>query len=437
LATTLVADPIHRAVHLDPDEWKAVATPWFQRLRRIKQLALVSLVYPGATHTRFEHSIGVRAVAAQLCDHLGIDGQPRRNILTAALLHDLGHGPFSHSSEQVVDELSDTHGIHEAISTHLIRHDPQLREILDEETREGAAALLEARARSVARDIVSGPTDADKLDYLLRDAQFCGVSYGHYDLHRIIDSAVRIEDNGRTFLGFNEDGIWAVEALLLARHHMHRAVYGHKTAIAGEIMLTRALFAGVEEGVLDRGAYRAPKSSEGNLALTDEFMSLYEQQTDDNVLGTLASGRGPVSSKLAIRLIERKLLKQSVRIPVEEQVTRLSGPQIERIEQRTRAEWGAGEDRIASAMELDPDLVAVHVASLKNTTYRLPGADIRPKDIFIRRKSGPDVELHTISEIFRDTIGPNQRFISLYTPQLKKADRQRAKEHLWDVLTEV
>ena len=173
----------------------------------------------------------------------------------AALLHDIGHGPFSHVSEEVLDARNQVHGVHEAISVAIMRTDPQLHAALGREICERAADLVghvnDYAVRSVQRDIVSGPSDADKLDYLRRDSYFAGVNYGEYDLNRLIDTAVRIEDGGvETYLGFKESGVWAVEGLLLARHHMHRQVYGHKTRVATDIMVQRALMLGLEEEFL-------------------------------------------------------------------------------------------------------------------------------------------------------------------------------------------
>jgi hypothetical protein len=249
--TERVRDPIHQFVTLSESEWRAVNTPVFQRLRRIGQLAMTHLVYPGATHTRFAHSIGVRHVARRLCEQLDLSEIEGLPVLHAALLHDIGHGPFSHVSEQVLDELSGVRNVHEAISVALIRTDEDLREALGEENCDAAALLVEGGRQTAQHDIISGSTDADKLDYLLRDTYFCGAEYGRYDLPRLIESTHIVGNpETQTYLGFDIGGLWAVEGLLLARHHMWRQVYGHKTRLATDIMVTRALRAGVEQGVI-------------------------------------------------------------------------------------------------------------------------------------------------------------------------------------------
>jgi HD superfamily phosphohydrolase len=167
--TDVVRDPIHGMIRLRPEEWRVVDTPTFQRLRSVRQLAMTHLVYPGTTHSRFEHSIGVRHIVGRLAAQLGIDGDELRVVECAALLHDVGHGPFSHVSEQVVDERAGARGVHEAVSAAIIRTDDAIRSELGAAICDRAADLVSLRApRSYLRDIVSGPTDADKLDYLLR-----------------------------------------------------------------------------------------------------------------------------------------------------------------------------------------------------------------------------------------------------------------------------
>jgi uncharacterized protein len=154
--------------------------------------------------------------------------------------------------------MSGVDGVHEAVSVAIMRTDPGLHSALGAELCDRAADLVALEgSRTHMRDIVSGPTDADKLDYLLRDSYFAGVNYGHYDLDRIIDSVrVIAPRSAQTQLGFNADGLWAVEELLLARHHMHRQVYGHKTRLATDIMDRGEAFVALiaERGLRARGS---------------------------------------------------------------------------------------------------------------------------------------------------------------------------------------
>jgi HD superfamily phosphohydrolase len=426
-------------IELRPDEWAAVDTTVFQRLRSIRQLAMTHLVYPGAVHTRFEHSIGVRHIAGRLARKLGIKDEELRIVEAAALLHDVGHGVFSHVSEQVIDEYSGVENVHEAVSVFVMRTDERLHGALGEEICQRAADIVELRGtRTAMADIVSGPTDADKLDYLLRDSYFAGVNYGRYDLGRIIDSARVISPRSRqNQLGFDADGLWAVEEMLMARHHMHRQVYGHKTRLATDIMTTRALKFAIAESVLDERAYRVD-SDAGQVEVTDEFVEAYLQQTDARVLDVLASARsGSPAGDLAERLACRQLLRQSVSMRLDERVDDLGDAAYADIRDSdvfTLAVIAEIEADIAKALSIPPHLVAIYLDARANPTYRNPGISPGRKDIMLQRAQAAPRLLQRESEIFRHELGVEHTWIYLYTPQLSDTNEQRAEELLWTAL---
>lgn len=426
-------------IELSPGEWRAIDTPVFQRLRSVRQLALTCLVYPGALHTRFEHSIGVRHVAKRLGEALKFKAEDLEVIGAAALLHDVGHGVFSHVSEQVIDERSGAEDVHEAVSVALMRHDPSLHAALGKELCERAANVVALKgARSVMSDVVSGPTDADKLDYLLRDSYFAGVNYGRYDLGRIIDSAREIGARGtQTQLGFDADGLWAVEELLMARHHMHRQVYGHKTRLATDIMATRALRLAIDEGVLPERAYRVDMKAD-EVDITDDFLDGYLQQTDALVLQTLseAPADSPVRD-LAERLLQRRLLRQTVSIRLDERKHDLGEANYAFIcdaEEFTREKVEAVEAVIADALGIPSHLVAIYVDSRSNPTYRNPAMRLGRKDIMVQRDGAQPRTIHSESEIFQEQAGPEHTWIYLYTPRLDEAKDTKAKDLLWTEL---
>lgn len=183
-------DPIHGFVELAGDEIDIVETPVFQRLRGIRQLAFANLVYPGALHTRFGHTLGVFHVTSLLCDVFDFSSDDRKLVRLAALLHDLGHGPFSHVSEDALDIFADreklkerlaggdTAKIHELVTQDILRCDPDLSRHIAPAAIDRIQQLLAAGyGEPVLRDVVSGPLDSDKQDYLLRDSYFCGVKY--------------------------------------------------------------------------------------------------------------------------------------------------------------------------------------------------------------------------------------------------------------------
>jgi uncharacterized protein len=438
--TDVVRDPIHQLISLNPAEWQAVNSRVFQRLRGIGQLALTHMVYPGARHSRFEHSLGVRHVAGLVCSKLNLQGEDRDHVLAAALLHDVGHGPFSHVSEQVLDDVSGTRGVHEAISIAIMRTNSELREALGD-LCDGAADLVAGTGgRSVLTDIVSGPTDADKLDYLLRDSYFAGVEYGKYDLPRVIDSVARIGNPAaQTYLGFKHDGLWAVEGLLLARHHMHRQVYGHKTRLATDIMVVRALLAGIAEGLLDPAAYTVPLR-DGLPAPNEAFLERFLAETDSSVLETLRHApEGSVSRDLYDRLAVRRLLRQTETVVMRRSNERLDPLQMAAIldpQQFTRDRAAALEAEIAAELDLPPHLVAIYRDTWSNPTYRRPGTRIDSKDILLQR--GDRVALlQDESEIFRAEQGEEHNYVYLYAPAMEEAKTEQAKELLWEKLGQI
>lgn len=227
----------------------------FRRLRYIRQLALTELVYPGATHTRFEHSLGVMEMATRIFDRLAAENgaqmeetfaevevlrddaiaRARQVCRLGALLHDTGHGCFSHAAEPVLHEGSD----HESLTVHLLKTPEFLGKLLNEEFFEGCAELTASLIKpgpdsapqvQILRDIVSGQVDADRSDYLLRDSHHCGVDYGRFDHRRLIECLTgwQDEETGELVIGIKRDGIHSFESLILARYQMNTQVYYHR-----------------------------------------------------------------------------------------------------------------------------------------------------------------------------------------------------------------
>lgn len=227
-------DPLHGAITFNGDNpaealvIELVDTAPFQRLRRIRQLGPAFLTFHGAESSRFTHSLGVCHVARRAFHHLrSCDPALQRHeglLLAAALLHDVGHGPLSHTGE----EMFGLH--HESWSARLIREHPQLRGPLDryeEGTANAVAALLEkGRAEHmVIRRLVSGQLDCDRLDYLLRDSYSTGARYGHLDLDRVLGAMTLAPDGD---LAIHPKGLMAVEHYLVVRNLMYRSVYNHR-----------------------------------------------------------------------------------------------------------------------------------------------------------------------------------------------------------------
>jgi HD superfamily phosphohydrolase len=239
-----IRDSLHGNLKLNEFEVKLIDTPQIQRLRRIKQLGFTYLVYPGANHTRFEHSIGTMYLASRLAYGLNLSEDERLMLRVCGLLHDAGHGPFSHVSELVHAKS------HEELTSKLIL-ESQLSDILSENYDPKAIIKLISGAGSLGQ-IISGDLDVDRMDYLLRDSYYTGVAYGVIDVERLIHN-MKLEDN----LVLKSKGVQAAESMLLARYFMYPSVYQHHTTRIINSMFRRCLnqlF--IEEFILPENIYK-------------------------------------------------------------------------------------------------------------------------------------------------------------------------------------
>jgi len=251
----ILRDPIWNNIRVDSLALELVDTPVFQRLRYVRQLGLTYLVYPGATHTRFEHALGAyhlcRIAISLLRERGGPDVSDEECTVTtiAALLHDVGHYPFSHALE----EIGATH--HEEVATSLVTTGDVgsiLRARLGENAPERIIALIRGQADSALQGLVSGSLDLDKIEYLKRDAHMCGVSYGEIDVDRLINSMVLVGDpvTGKQTVGVAEKGLSALESLLFAKYQMYRNVYWHHAVRSATAMYKRLVEDACVSGVL-------------------------------------------------------------------------------------------------------------------------------------------------------------------------------------------
>lgn len=229
----VIRDSVHNSIILEDAEVRLLDSKDFQRLRNIKQLGFCYLVYPGANHTRFEHSIGTLFLTDAMCRRQGMDPSVLR---LSALLHDLGHLPFSHSLEDLFFEQYGTD--HEKLTEQKIQEGPAGR-ILEEE----GIAVKEV-VKGLKNDIICGELGTDRMDYLLRDAYYTGVAYGVIDVPRLLDT-LRFE-NRQLYVG--EKGLQSSEALLLARYLMFPTVYYHHAVQIARSMLQKACYMALQDG---------------------------------------------------------------------------------------------------------------------------------------------------------------------------------------------
>ena len=328
----ILRDPVHGLVAFESAEESIVPalleTQEVQRLRSIRQMGLASLAYPGADHTRFSHAIGaahvmtrllrrLRAIHEELPPEERVSDELAREALAAALLHDLGHGPFSHVFEEALPESRR----HEEWTERLVL-DPatdvnRVLSRLDSSLPRRVADLVRGQhpVTFLAR-AVSGTFDVDRCDYLLRDAHFTGVGYGRFDLDWLLRSlrfGVRKGSGAAPQLAIEGGkGVQAIESFILARLFMFQQVYFHKTERASEWMLRR-IFVRLRQTLLDGDSIEGVPPAVVSLAKTGDARLSEYLALDDGVLwvalSALGSARDPVLSDLARRLVSRRLFK--------------------------------------------------------------------------------------------------------------------------------
>jgi uncharacterized protein len=213
------------------------------------------LVYPGAVHTRFDHTLGVFYVTGLLCEVFRFSDEDKRLVRLSALLHDLGHGPFSHVSEGALEIFADrskigdrlkgdsTAGIHELLTQDLLWTDKNIVDLVGKNAiRKIVALLSHGYGEPVLKSVVSGPLDADKQDYLLRDTYFCGVKYGVFDLQQLHKELQVVEDpsQGKQLM-ISSDGVHALEQFVLAKYYLTAQVYSHRVRLITDQMVVRAV----------------------------------------------------------------------------------------------------------------------------------------------------------------------------------------------------
>ncbi len=277
MAGLTIRDPLWDTIRLDDVAVRIVDSAAFQRLRYIKQLGHAHLVYPGATHTRFDHAVGVYHLARRalhaLKERAGLDDVDPLDaslIPYAALLHDIGHYPFSHALEELSPERIPGH--HEALVGQFLT-DPDVRSALDSVAPD-AASRIEQLIRGVSSNplqgLVSGSLDLDKIEYLKRDARFCGVPYGVVDVDRLLHGLLVLENpaTGGFETGVHEKSVAALESMLFAKYQMFRNVYWHHAVRAATVLYKRVVDDSLRGGLI-RGDELVGQTDEGVLFLID------------------------------------------------------------------------------------------------------------------------------------------------------------------------
>ncbi|MDR2855283.1 MAG: HD domain-containing protein [Methanomicrobiales archaeon] len=279
-----IKDPVHGSITVSQAMRELLDLRAVQRLRHVRQLGFSYLVYPGANHTRFEHSLGTMHLAAKAASHLSLSDEEFTLVTSSALLHDIGHGPYSHSIELLIEEKLGTQ--HTYIKPLL--HDPFVQDALcalDLDAREIDAMISGTHQLA---EILHGDIDVDRMDYLRRDAHYTGVPYGTVDCERLIHS-LQLGDDG---LVLEESGIHAAESLIIARTLMRPSVYFHHVSRIAEKMFQHAVWCAMQEDI---------SSAE-----------VFARLDDAACMQTLLCSKESIISTLADQLYSRNLYKRAL-----------------------------------------------------------------------------------------------------------------------------
>lgn len=225
----LIKDPVHGYIEVSGEELQVIDTRAVQRLRRISQLPFVYLVYPGARHSRFDHSLGCMHLAGEFARSLGLDEYKVRVLRIAGLIHDVGHTPYSHLFEAILERAGSNH---EAMTARVLEEDPELGDAVEKCGIALKDVISVVEGRSPESTVISGPIDADKLDFLVRDSYFTGAPYGLIDVRRIVLRSRLVDGK----LAININAVGAVEEMALARYQNFMNIYLHHTARAAQML---------------------------------------------------------------------------------------------------------------------------------------------------------------------------------------------------------
>lgn len=378
----ILRDPLWNNIRVDELTLQLIDTDIFQRLRYVRQLGLAYLVYPGATHTRFEHAVGAyhlaRGTVALMAERDGLGGanaEEQAVVRAAALLHDVGHYPFSHALE----EIGQLH--HEDVARPLVTTG-EIAELLSAEIAEDAPRrvfeLISGKSESPLQGLISGSLDLDKIEYLKRDAFMCGVPYGEIDVDRLTNSLLVLDDpeSGRPAIGVLEKGLSALESLLFAKYQMYRNVYWHHAVRSATAMYKRMVEDALRSGAIDA-----------------ELLPSY---TDEGLLHRLEHA---APTPLLDALKTRRLYKRALEWPAS-QLDDGFGEWVATDRERTRR----AEDELASELGLAPGELLLDFP-IKTQMLGL--------DIPVQRRSG-EIERLT-SEGWPGTINLPSLSEALYT----------------------
>lgn len=445
-----IRDVIHGFVLRNEVEESIIDTKVFQRLRGVKQLAMANLVYPGALHTRFDHSIGVMHIAGRMAEQLGLNPEETRRIRLATLLHDVGHGPFSHVSEELLDKYYDKskfkpkekEEIHEVITCKIIESNNEIEKNLSNNDKEMVVDLISKdQHESIKKHIVTGPIDADKQDYLLRDSYYCGVKYGIYDIERLLSTMIPMESAQDRIISIKEGGIYAVEQFVLSKYHMSTQVYRHKIRLVTDAMIVRGLELGIE---IDKLPFLIDLYKYDG---SDEFIKNYLLWDDSRITNEILfnSKNDGYSKIFFLRLKERNLFKSvfhsalnKFNAIVKDGLSEIKEqPELKSRIQKKIAKHLSSTFKIP----IDENLILIIVWDIKSVRAEKSKDNIG--NMIVKFDSGETKRFDDCSTLFR-SINAQERdqFIDIFAPVnfttelIKRQVRAKLNQELFDIISE-
>ncbi|HXT82744.1 MAG TPA: HD domain-containing protein [Verrucomicrobiae bacterium] len=392
-----IRDPLYGFIDLSKKETAIIDSKAFKRLQNIKQLSHAYVVYPSAIHTRFEHSLGALHVADRICEQLDFEKERKEIVRLAMLLHDVGHGPFSHLFEHVLKKINTEKFDHEDISCWIMKENTEISGILGNKIKSIITILKkddkslnwESSGNSLNSDIISSGLDADKLDYLRRDSYHIGVAYGQFDLERIILTLKQTPN--KTRICIDAKGKDSVENYRLGRYLMHAQVYEHHTRITADQMFLKALdLAITKENILDKKSLKISKS-----ASHKKFLNYYLELDDRSVYDQILEKRNSESAKILQSIKERKLLKRACDFYLGPMTNAEVAEKIVKMDREKTA------NDIAHDLKIDPNEIIIHLSQITIKLYD-------KRDILVLWKSQP-TDLNDLSPISAESMV--QRFL--------------------------
>jgi HD superfamily phosphohydrolase len=418
----LVRCPLYGFVGLSGKENRLLDTVAMQRLSRIKQLAHTYIVFPSAVHTRLEHSLGTLCLAARTCDQLKLSRKQKQVIRIAALLHDVGQGPFSHLWEGPMRWINGEEYSHEDVTKLMIECEPEIGKALGGLRQD----VLEVfTGDSLSSDIISGSLDVDKLDYLRRDSYHTGVAYGLFDIERVMRTLCKISDAGRDYLAIQEKGKDALESYRLGRYAMHIQVYEHHTRLVADDMFLKAIKLALSEGTLSEKDFKI--SNDPN-----EFIDNFLKLDDFSIQHQILQNSAGIAKKLIENVRNRRLLKRALEVPLTKEGVK-NAISRKKIMEMDKKEIEKAENKIAKELGIDPADVIIHLQSIKIKLYERFEQTIGKKEtpIYVKRKDGSFSSLEEESPISASLRQLSKLYV--FCPKKYSQKTKRIAEDMFEV----